>query len=59
MKETLDYGFGAIPKRETADLKTGVQFTETMRGDFSLNEKEDLDKAHDLGEKKNLPSSLR
>ncbi len=54
-KETLDYGFGAIPKKDIKDPKPGVQFTETMRGYFSLNEKEDFKKAFDLGKKEDSP----
>ncbi len=55
LKETLDYGFGAIPKKYIQDIKPGVQFTETMRGYFSLNEKEDFKKGLDLGKKEDSP----
>lgn len=52
----LDYGFPARKEKDQApETKPGVQFTETMKGYFSLNEKEDFGKGFDLGKKENSP----
>lgn len=55
MKMELNYSFDQITPKPEPERKAGVQFTETMKGYFSLNEKEDFDKAYQLGEKEDSP----
>jgi len=55
MKKNLDYAFDEIAPKPDAELKPGVQFTETMKGYFSLNEKEDYQKAYEAGKKEDSP----
>jgi cholesterol oxidase len=52
----LDYGFPPQKEKDQAtETKPGVQFTETMKGYFSLNEQEDFGKGFDLGRRENSP----
>jgi cholesterol oxidase len=55
MKAKLSYAFPEIKPKSKEEMKPGVQFTETMKGYFSLNEKEDYDKAYEFGKKENSP----
>ena len=45
----LDYAFPEIAAQPDTTGKTGVQFTETMRGYFTTEETADYEKAYDLG----------
>ncbi|NJN27577.1 MAG: GMC family oxidoreductase [Cyclobacteriaceae bacterium] len=49
MGADIDYAFDAVPPRPKVPPTPGVQFTETMKGFFSMDEKDDFDKAYDLG----------
>lgn len=51
----LDYTFPEITTQGNTPDKTGVQFTETMRGYFSTEETADYEKAHDLGKLDDSP----
>lgn len=53
LKTKLNYDFPEIQVKSPAEVKPGVQFTETMKGYFSLNEKDDYEKAFELGKKEN------
>jgi len=55
MGKTLDYAFPDIPKTEEKPEPIGVQFTETMTGYFSAEEKEDFKKAYETGKAKDSP----
>ncbi len=55
MQATLSYSFPEITPKTKVDIKPGVQFTETMKGYFSLNEKDDYEKAFELGKQQNSP----
>ncbi len=55
MKEELSYNFKEITPQSDSERKPGVQFTETMKGYFSVNEKEDYEKAFELGKKEDSP----
>ncbi|MCW3124250.1 MAG: choline dehydrogenase-like flavoprotein [Flavipsychrobacter sp.] len=46
---TIDYGYSDFKQADASDKKPGVQFTETMKGFWSVNEKEDFEKGHDAG----------
>jgi cholesterol oxidase len=52
----LDYGLNLIPEKDAIpNIKPGVQFTETMKGYFSLEETEDYDKGFEKGKSSNSP----
>lgn len=52
----LDYGFNDILEKDSLpDLKLGVQFTETMKGYFSMNETEDYNQGFENGKNSNSP----
>lgn len=55
MKQSLDYSFNAPSPAPPLVPKPGVQFTETMKGYFSLNETEDYEQAAQLGKEENSP----
>lgn len=55
MKMELNYSFDQFTPQPAQERKPGVQFTETMKGYFSLNEIEDFEKAFQLGEKEDSP----
>lgn len=46
---TIDYGYTDFKMADAAEKKPGVQFTETMKGHWSVNEKEDFEKGQDAG----------
>ena len=46
----IDYSLPSKPPSPPATLRAGIQFTETMTGYFSTDEKTSYEKAHDLGE---------
>jgi cholesterol oxidase len=54
-KANLKYDYPSFYIKENAKPNTGIQFTESMTGYFSSNEKEDYTKARDLGKKENSP----
>ena len=57
MGRTLSYAFDSFenePEPYTVE-PTGIQFTETMKGYFSLNESQDYDKAFAKGKEENSP----
>ena len=52
----LSYAFDAFGKEaEPPTTTTGIQFTETMRGYFSVHEREDYDRAYATGKEENSP----
>jgi cholesterol oxidase len=52
----LDYGLNLIPEKDAIpNIKPGVQFTETMKGYFSLEETEDYNKGFEKGKTSNSP----
>lgn len=52
----LDYGLNVIPDKDSSPvIKPGVQFTETMKGYFSLEETEDYNKGFEKGKTSNSP----
>jgi len=55
MKGQIPYDFDVRQINQEEPRKPGVQFTETMKGYFSLNEKEDYEKGYDLGKKEDSP----
>lgn len=56
MGSTIDYSFESTPRLEGQNNTTkGVQFTETMRGYFSLDETEYYQQGHDKGKAANSP----
>ena len=52
--KSIEYGGNADPLTDVS-MEVGVQFTETMRGYFSIGETEDYQKGHDKGVKDNSP----
>lgn len=48
--KSLNYSFPEVPSHETEIIVPGVQFTETMKGYFSTDEKGDYIKAYEKGE---------
>ena len=52
---TFSYDFPATSASSSGSTRPGVQFTETMRGYFSLNEKDDYSKGFEKGQKENSP----
>ena len=55
---TINYNFPAVPPQEKKVKPVGLQFTETMTGYFSTDEKIDFQKGHDLGKSKHSPFSF-
>ncbi len=55
MKGKISYDFDIKDAKQDVPRKPGVQFTETMKGYFSLNETTDYEKGFDLGKKENSP----
>ena len=52
----LDYGFNVNSEKDAFPIiKPGVQFTESMKGYFSLEETEDYDKGFEKGKRYNSP----
>lgn len=52
----LDYGWNLIPEKDAIpQIKPGVQFTETMKGYFSMEETEDYEQGFEKGKKSNSP----
>jgi cholesterol oxidase len=51
---TIDYSYKDIVLPENA-VKPGIQFTETMKGYFSTDEKESFEKGEEAGKEKNSP----
>ncbi|MGQ1785941.1 GMC family oxidoreductase N-terminal domain-containing protein [Saccharicrinis sp. GN24d3] len=49
MNRQIPYGFEMLEVKANMPIKQGVQFTETMKGYFSLDEKEDYEEAFKLG----------
>ncbi len=52
---TINYDLPSIPSSPTATAKIGIQFTETMRGYFSTQVKDDYQRALQQGKKDNSP----
>ncbi|WP_417589890.1 GMC family oxidoreductase N-terminal domain-containing protein [Owenweeksia hongkongensis] len=56
MGASINYSFENAPRKEGQNNVTkGVQFTETMRGYFSLDEKENYQRGHDKGKAAKSP----
>ncbi len=55
MNAQIPYAFDIIEHQAGKARKEGVQFTETMKGYFSLNETEDYEKAYRQGKKEDSP----
>jgi cholesterol oxidase len=52
---TINYDFPEVTPQEKKLKPVGLQFTETMTGYFSTEEKNDYQRAHDLGKKEHSP----
>lgn len=47
----LDYSFPAVSKQPETQTPIGIQFTETMKGYFSVDEKTNYERGYELGRK--------
>jgi len=52
---TIDYSFPVMNQQPGKEKKVGIEFTETMKGFFSTNEKSDYQKGNDQGKSENSP----
>ncbi len=55
MKMKPDYSFPTVPEQTPEKTTVGIQFTETMKGYFSTDEKQDYQKAYELGKNNQSP----